>query len=665
MKKIISNILCILVIISAVVVTDYPDVKADEPNGFTVTSIYLPTSQEAYYPETEEEQVGDATLIKSSNEYILMDGGYSYHKTNVFLYLYTKAVYNLSLYVSHMHVDHFQGIMELLKRPGAKALFNIQKLYLPRYGLSDYHYEEKITTYYNQLVNLATSQGIEVVQLSVGDNFTVGYANFEIIGPVNTYEWDWYDTNLSTMALTTKRNRWGNDDSLVCRVTSGNKSFLTAGDISQNEEKLLINRYGSYLKSDLLKMSHHGALDSNSVAFLDKVKPDYMFCSVSSKNLKYYSASKTYYNSAKVSVRKRMQKKGVYFLVNDEKAMITFALTNDKISVYKAAESTGYTNKKFSTDIKVVGGVTKWRPYDRFKVTTAGGVIRGIYSGTVNGVNGVFDLQEGGALRSGNYSSKGEYEPWVTVSSKKKYVYKTKNNLAVNIKKVDGKYYYFNRATGLYEKGIKTYSNKLYYFGAKYYAKKGFVNTGGKKYYCENTQGLLSKGWKTIEGKKYYFDDLDNNSALTGFQDIYEHSYYFRSDGSLIKTTENKMLVKVGSKSYIINKDGTLCKPGYINYTYKLCIPKTTKIQAFKDKKLTKKTIKLSKTYYRIVSTTSKYVKIKTSTNKIYYLPKAKVNISATKAKRYVGENYKMVKGEYFIEDVPHYFDTTTGYLIT
>ena len=64
-----------------------------------------------------------------------------------------------------------------------------------------------------------------------------------------------------------------NNASLVLRLTHGQVSFLLTGDIEADAERHLVAAYGDALRSNVLKVGHHGSLTSTSPAFLRAVDP--------------------------------------------------------------------------------------------------------------------------------------------------------------------------------------------------------------------------------------------------------------------------------------------------------------------------------------------------------------------------------------------------------
>jgi competence protein ComEC len=75
-----------------------------------------------------------------------------------------------------------------------------------------------------------------------------------------------------------------NNASLVMRLRFKDVSVLLTGDIGKEAEGRIL-RKGYLLKSDVLKIPHHGSSSSSSPLFLEKVKPTYAILSVGERNI--------------------------------------------------------------------------------------------------------------------------------------------------------------------------------------------------------------------------------------------------------------------------------------------------------------------------------------------------------------------------------------------
>ena len=65
-----------------------------------------------------------------------------------------------------------------------------------------------------------------------------------------------------------------NNKSGIYKIVHGNNSFLFVGDAEYPAEKLLIENYGEFLDSDILKVGHHGSKSSSSQIFINAVTPE-------------------------------------------------------------------------------------------------------------------------------------------------------------------------------------------------------------------------------------------------------------------------------------------------------------------------------------------------------------------------------------------------------
>ena len=151
------------------------------------------------------------------------------------------------VFLSHGHDDHIGAYQELEEN------FIINKTY---------------SSYYDQTELLREVRNqYNISLLKSGDKILFKDLTFEILGPIRKYSNE-------------------NDNSLVMKVLVDDVSILFTGDIEEEAELDLVRRYGIFLKSDILKVSHHGSNTSSSKQFLSHVLPEYFFISVGRNN--YY-----------------------------------------------------------------------------------------------------------------------------------------------------------------------------------------------------------------------------------------------------------------------------------------------------------------------------------------------------------------------------------------
>lgn len=81
-----------------------------------------------------------------------------------------------------------------------------------------------------------------------------------------------------------------NEASIVTRLVYGAQSFLLTGDSPSNVEQFIISHSDNNLKSNVLKLGHHGSKTSSSNIFLEAVQPEYAIVSAG-KNNRYHHPS--------------------------------------------------------------------------------------------------------------------------------------------------------------------------------------------------------------------------------------------------------------------------------------------------------------------------------------------------------------------------------------
>lgn len=78
-----------------------------------------------------------------------------------------------------------------------------------------------------------------------------------------------------------------NNNSIVNKISYKNFSILFTGDIEEKAEKEILAKYinnSKILKSNILKVAHHGSKTSTSKGFLEKVKPSIAIIGVGKEN---------------------------------------------------------------------------------------------------------------------------------------------------------------------------------------------------------------------------------------------------------------------------------------------------------------------------------------------------------------------------------------------
>ena len=185
----------------------------------------------------------DAILIQDKNTNIIIDTG-TEESSDYFLEglkkLNIKTIDYLIL--SHFDQDHIGGASKLLTTYDVKQIY---QTYLVKTS-------KEIASYQNALKEKNITPHLVRENLS----FTVNDTTYTIYPPL----------------LTSYDNSPSNNSSLCVRAVYKNTSYLFPGDA----EKLRIKELNKLdLKSDLLKLPHHGGAEDNSDKFISKISPKY------------------------------------------------------------------------------------------------------------------------------------------------------------------------------------------------------------------------------------------------------------------------------------------------------------------------------------------------------------------------------------------------------
>lgn len=149
---------------------------------------------------------------------------------------------------------------------------------------SSENYEKFIKIVKEKKITVKIVEGGEKV--SIEDNLY-----FDII-------WPFSDNMISDNSI--------NNNSLVCKLNYKNYSMLFTGDIEAIAEKAILKKYSkslNILKSDILKVAHHGSKTSSITEFIEKIKPKYAIIGVGEDNKFGHPSDSTIQNLEKANIR--------------------------------------------------------------------------------------------------------------------------------------------------------------------------------------------------------------------------------------------------------------------------------------------------------------------------------------------------------------------------
>lgn len=209
---------------------------------------------------------GDSTFIVTPhNKTILIDGGGSLNKNfdvgekTLVPYIldrgYTKIDY---IFVSHFDFDHIGGILTILQE------LKVGKVIIGKQFENSENYEK--------MIKIARKKKVEIIQVDKENDIVIDDVNFNIIWPDK-------ENIIKENSL--------NNNSLVMKMIYRNFSMLFTGDIEEIAERKIIDTYKDnydILKSDVLKIAHHGSKTSSISEFLNLVKPKIALIGVGGNN---------------------------------------------------------------------------------------------------------------------------------------------------------------------------------------------------------------------------------------------------------------------------------------------------------------------------------------------------------------------------------------------
>ena len=201
---------------------------------------------------------GDSIFIEAPDgNQILIDGGPSdavLAKLGSVMPFWDRSIDLVIL--THAHVDHVAGLVEVLKRYRVDRVLESGEAYS--------------TPEYQEWHNLIQEKNIPVTIAAAGEEVRAGVLGISVLSPFE---------NENGVSFKNPH-----DANVSARLAYGSTSVLFMGDAEKQIEYRLAYEHPGELSSDILKVGHHGSKTSTSEEFVKRVRPKFAVISVGRKN---------------------------------------------------------------------------------------------------------------------------------------------------------------------------------------------------------------------------------------------------------------------------------------------------------------------------------------------------------------------------------------------
>ncbi len=205
----------------------------------------------------------DSILVEVGSKKLLIDAGTTEAGEKVAKFLDDKNIKKIDYIIAtHPHEDHIGGMSYIIDN------FDIGKIYSPKVTTTTNTYENMISSLKKKSLKITTLKGGEDPGIDLDG------AKIEVFSP-NAAKYE--DLN---------------NYSPIIKIKYGEKSFLFTGDAEKEIENEVIDKNVD-LKSDVLKVGHHGSASSTTQEFLNEVSPSIAVISVGKNNTYKHPGEKT------------------------------------------------------------------------------------------------------------------------------------------------------------------------------------------------------------------------------------------------------------------------------------------------------------------------------------------------------------------------------------
>ena len=239
---------------------------------------------------------GDCILINQNGSNMLIDAGNNEDGSLLVNYFKELGIKKFDYVIgTHAHEDHIGGLDNIIKN------FSIGKFYMPDVITTTKTFEDVLDALLDKNKVFDTPE--------IGKEFKLNDLEFKVL-------------------YVGKDKTDLNNTSIILKMTYKNTSYLFMGDATDVVERILVSD-GVDLKSDVLKVGHHGSEYSTIATFLKSVNPRYAIIQVGKDNS---------YNHPKQITLDKLNKLNIKTYRTDEDGTIILTSDGENIN-YKTIQT--------------------------------------------------------------------------------------------------------------------------------------------------------------------------------------------------------------------------------------------------------------------------------------------------------------------------------------